>query len=218
MFTGLVAEMGEVVSLKKQAGAAVLTVRAGTIAGEAGAGDSIAVNGACLTVTGVKDRDLSFDLSGETLKSTTLGTLRPADRVNLEPALRADGRLGGHFVTGHVDAVGRITSKSRHGETFKIQIKSPSQVLDLLVEKGSVSVDGISLTVVDVLRDSFTVVIIPHTAEATTIGFKGSGDTVNLEADMLGKYVFKFLGLNEPRRRGSGDDVLKKKLLEEGYL
>ncbi len=212
MFTGLVAELGEVVSLRRQAKGAVLEVRAAETARGAAVGDSISVSGACLTVTSLKDGIMSFDLSDETLRSTTLGSLKPGDRVNLESSLRPDSKLGGHFVTGHVDAVGKIRSKRREGETFKVEVEAPSLVLNYLVEKGSVAVDGISLTVVDVLPGAFSVVIIPHTAEMTTIGLKGPGDPVNLEADILGKYVLRFL---ERARDGSG---LLKKLAEGGFL
>jgi riboflavin synthase len=212
MFTGLVAEMGQAVSLRRRPKGAVLEVRAPRTAEGAGIGDSIAVSGACLTVTAKRGDAMSFDLSDETLSSTTLGSLRPGDRVNLESSLRADSRLGGHFVTGHVDAVGRIRSKRKEGETFTIEIEASREVLDFLVEKGSVAVDGISLTVVDVLQGSFTVVIIPHTAEATTIGAKGPGDPVNLEADILGKYVLRFL------ERAKGGPGLMKKLAEGGFL
>ena len=212
MFTGLIAELGGAVSLKKQAKGAVLEVRASETASGAAVGDSIAINGACLTVTGIRDAAMSFDLSGETLQSTTLGSLKPGDRVNLESSLRADSKLGGHFVTGHVDAVGKIRAKKKEGETFKIEIEAPPEVMDFLVEKGSVAVDGISLTVVDVLSGFFTVVIIPHTLEVTTIGFKGPGDAVNLEADMLGKYVLRFL------ERAKGGATLMKKLQEGGFL
>lgn len=212
MFTGLIAEMAEAVSLKRVPKGAVLTVRAARAAEDARVGDSISVDGACLTVTQARGRELAFDLSGETLRSTTLGGLKPGDRVNLEASLRADGKLGGHFVTGHVDAVGRIRSRQREGETFKVEIEAPPQVMDFLVDKGSVAVDGISLTVVDVLRDSFTVVIIPHTAEATTIGLKGKGAAVNLEADIIGKYVARFLERGKPR-----EDRLLGALQREGY-
>jgi riboflavin synthase len=213
MFTGIVLELGEVVSFEKKGGAAVLAVRAGQVAGDAALGDSIAVNGACLTVTRVEDGVLSFDLSDETLGSTTLGRLKPPARVNLEPSLRADGRLGGHFVTGHVDAVGRIGSRVKEGGMLRFEIGAPRLVMDLLVEKGSVAVDGISLTVVDVLRESFTLVIIPHTAEVTTLGFKGVGDAVNLEADIIGKYVMRLIG-----GKGLRDAGLMNKLADGGFL
>lgn len=210
MFTGLVTETGEVVSLKRRGPDAVLSVRAGAAPSEAKVGDSIAVNGACLTVNSIRGGVMSFDLSAETLGSTTLGALRPGERVNLEQSLRADGKLGGHFVTGHVDGVGVIKGKSRLGGNYKYEVGAPAGVLEYLVDKGSVAVDGISLTVVEVLADSFTVVIIPHTAEATNIGSRGPGDSVNLEADIIGKYVRRFLGA-----RGSGlMDTLKR----QGYV
>ncbi len=212
MFTGLVAELGEAVSLARVSGGAVLEVRAEETARGAAVGDSVSVNGACLTVTSLRGGVMSFDLSKETLDSTTLGALRPGDRVNLESSLRADSKLGGHFVTGHVDAVGRVRSKKRVGGTDVFEIEAPPGVMDFLVEKGSVAVDGVSLTVVDVLRDSFTLVIIPHTAEMTTLGFKGPGYRVNLEADILGKYVLRFL--NRGRKDESG---LLGKLAEGGF-
>ncbi len=193
MFTGLVVEMGEILSVVKKPSGAVLALRAPSLAGASAIGDSIAINGACLTVVRREGLELSFDLSTETLGATNLGQLRPGEMVNLEPSLRADGKLGGHFVTGHVDAVGTLRSKTVLGDTLKIVINAPVQVLNYLIEKGSVAVDGISLTVVDVGEDSFSIVIIPHTAAVTTIGFKGPGDLLNLEADIIGKYVARFL-------------------------
>jgi riboflavin synthase len=209
MFTGIIEELGEVVSLKRQGGGAVLTVKAAEVTSGASIGDSIAVSGACLTVTRIDGAALSFDLSAETLKSTVLGSFRPGERVNIEQSLRADGKLGGHFVSGHVDAVGKITGRTREGETMRFRIQAPPEVLALLVEKGSVAVDGISLTVVDVFEDSFTLVIIPHTATVTTLGFKGEGDAVNLEADIIGKYVFRFLQKNE-QKSGRLMEALRK--------
>lgn len=213
MFTGLVSELGEVASLRKTGSGAVLTLRATGVSGDAAPGDSIAVNGACLTATAVRGDELTFDLSAETLSSTTLGTLSPGERVNIEPSLRADGRLGGHFVTGHVDAVGRIKQKTAEGSTYRFAISAPPHVMEVLVEKGSVSVDGISLTVVDVLEDSFTLVIIPHTAGLTTLGFKGAGDAVNIETDIIGKYVYRLLGGKAGR-----DERFLGTLRREGYL
>jgi riboflavin synthase len=193
VFTGLIVELGTVVSVKRKEPGAFLTLTADTLAKDAALGDSIAINGACLTVVARDGSLLSFDLSDETVRSTNLGLLRKGDRVNLEPSLRSDGRLGGHFVTGHVDAVGKIRSKTMVGDSFKVVIDSPGEVARLLVEKGSVAVDGISLTVVETARDGFSVVIIPHTARLTSLGVKNAGDTVNLEADIVGKYVAKFL-------------------------
>lgn len=213
MFTGLVIGMGEVATVKARSGGAVLSLKAGEIAAGAKLGDSIAINGVCLTVVEKKSDMLSFDISDETLRSTNLGSLKKGDRVNLETSLTPDSKIGGHFVTGHVDAIGSIRSKVNLGDMLKIEIGVPQKVVNFLVEKGSVAVDGISLTVVDVLNDGFTIVIIPHTAKLTTIGFKGAGDTVNIESDILGKYVAKFLNKTEKSDLG-----LMKALTEGGYI
>ncbi len=211
MFTGLVVEMGEIVSVSKHGGGARLLLKAAIVSEGAQMGDSISVNGTCLTVVEIKGRTLGFDMSDETLRSTNLGGLKAKDRVNLEPSLRLDSRLGGHFVTGHIDGVGKILSKSAAGDAQKIVIGAGDDVTRFLVEKGSVAVDGISLTVVEVLSKGFSVVIIPHTAALTTIGFKGAGDTVNIEVDILGKYVSKFL------HKGRNSSLMKT-LSEEGFM
>jgi riboflavin synthase len=193
LFTGLVVELGEVSSLMKKGNGARLFLDAKSLGQGAKLGDSIAINGTCLTVVEIRGNVLAFDISDETLRSTNLGELKARDSVNLEPALRLDERLGGHFVTGHIDGVGKIRTKALEGEVWKIVIEAEPWIAEYLIEKGSVSVDGISLTVVDVLRDGFSLVIIPHTAKLTTIGFKKPGDRVNIEVDILGKYVLKFL-------------------------
>lgn len=200
MFTGLVLEMWEVASLRPSGTGSSLALRAGESAAGVEIGDSIAINGVCLTVTSINSGILSFDVSSETLRSTGLGSLKPGHRVNIELALRADGRLGGHFVSGHVDAVGIIRHMDKDGEAWSIGIDAPAEVLKYLVDKGSVTVDGVSLTVVKVYEDHFTLVIIPHTAMITTIGTRKPGDGVNLEADIIGKYVFTFLN------RAAADD------------
>ena len=215
MFTGLIIEMGEILSVKMRSGGAVLSLKAREAASSAKLGDSISVNGVCLTVTELQTQnsELFFDLSDETLRSTNLGRLKKGDRVNLEMSLSPDSKIGGHFVTGHVDAVGTMRSKVTIGDMLKVEIGAPAKVMNFIVEKGSVAVDGISLTVVDVLNDGFTVVIIPHTARLTTIGFKSTGDTVNIETDILGKYVAKFLN-----KDGGKDSGLMKALTEGGYV
>lgn len=218
MFTGIIVELGEVVSLSRKQAGATLAVSSAALSRDAELGDSIAISGACLTVVGRKGNVLSFNLSDETLQSTTLGRLKQGDRVNLEPSLRPDGKLGGHFVTGHVDAAGRILSKTTVGDTFQVVVETPEKVTGFLVEKGSVAVDGISLTVVDVTDDSFSVVIIPHTARVTTIGFKDVGDTVNVEADIIGKYVARFLKYKSGAGKTSTDATLMKSLREAGYI
>ena len=212
MFTGLILEMGEILSVKRRSGGAILSHKSKEVAASAKQGDSISVNGVCLTVINTNNNILSFDLSEETLRSTNLGSLKTGDAVNLEPSLSFNSKIGGHFVTGHVDAAGKIRSKVNIGDMVKVEIEAPVNVINFLVEKGSVAVDGISLTVVDILKNIFTVMIIPHTAKLTTIGFKGPGDTVNLEADILGKYVARFLNREENR-----DSRFMKTLMEGGY-
>ncbi len=216
MFTGIILELGSIVSLTHKGAGATLTVATDSLSRDAAIGDSISVNGTCLTVVRVHGDMLSFDLSDETLQSTNLGQLRSGERVNLEPSLRADGKLGGHFVTGHVDAVGKIKAKSMVGDAFEVVFDSPEQVTAFLVEKGSVAVDGISLTVVEVTPEAFTVVIIPHTAKVTTIGFKKAGDSVNIEADIIGKYVARFL--NKGGSATGTDDRLLKSLRNAGFM
>lgn len=211
MFTGLIVEMGTVSSLRKSPGGARLRIKADHVYHEAELGDSISINGTCLTVVEKKDNNLSFDLSDETLKFTNLGQLKKNDSVNLEPSLRLQSKIGGHFVTGHVDGLGWIRSKDRIGDVLKIGIGNEESISDILVLKGSVAVDGISLTVVEVFKDGFSVVIIPHTANMTTLGAKKPGDSVNIEVDILGKYVSKFL------KRGNNENFTKT-LMEEGFL
>jgi len=213
MFTGIIVELGEVTALERRGGIVYLFLNSKEVIKDAKIGDSISVNGTCLTLVEIKGSTMRFDLSDETLRSTNLGLLKPGDRVNLEPSLRPDSKLGGHFVSGHVDGTGRIRSKTEIGDTFKIEVEVPEEVMHFLVEKGSVAVDGISLTVVDILRDSFTIVIIPHTARLTTMGFKGPGDTVNVEVDIIGKYVSRFLN-----KSGNRDSRLMKTLTEEGFI
>lgn len=202
MFTGIILEMGEVVSLSKKGTGGSLSIKSNLISKDAAIGDSISVNGVCLTVVEKKGSILYFDISHETMDSTNIGILKKGEKVNLEPSLRPDGKIGGHFVTGHVDGVGTIKSKRSIDNAFKVIISAPEEVTGLLVEKGSVAVDGISLTVVDVSKREFSVVIIPHTARVTTMGLKAAGNTVNLEADIIGKYVAKFLKKGEVKEKG----------------
>ncbi len=211
MFTGIIIEMGEIISLTKKDTGARLFLKTKTIGSDAKIGDSISINGTCLTVVEIKGDILAFDLSDETIRSTNLGQLKTGDMVNLEPAMRLDSKLGGHFVTGHVDGVGKITSRATFGNVYKIKIDTEKHLADFLVEKGSVAVDGISLTVVDVFKNGFSIVIVPHTAKMTTIGFKGPGEPVNIEVDILGKYVSKFLH----KRRDSG---FMETLAKEGFI
>ena len=217
MFTGLIVEMWEVDSLRPSGTGSTIVLKGGPAATGAEIGDSIAVNGVCLTVTSMDQGRLGFDASAETLRSTGLGSLRPGVRVNIEPSLRADGKLGGHFVTGHVDAVGRIKGIEKDGETWRIEVSASDEVLKYLVDKGSVAVDGVSLTVVKVFEDYFSLVIIPHTAMITTIGGKKAGDEVNLEADIIGKYVHRFLNRGQEPSQGGGGN-LTDALRSSGFM
>jgi riboflavin synthase len=220
MFTGLIIELGEIVSLEKKTESARLSLRANEVVKDAALGYSIAINGVCLTAVNIEKDILYFDVSFETLRSTNLGNLKRGDRVNLEPSLRPNSKIGGHFVTGHVEDIGKIRSKTPLGNAVRIEIETQDNVLRYLVEKGSVAVDGISLTVVDVLKDAFSVVIIPHTAKLTTIGFKNVGDTVNLEPDILGKYVAKFLAGSQQSAVSSQnkDKELLSALKQSGFI
>jgi riboflavin synthase len=188
MFTGIVEELGQIRSFE----GATLRIGADTVLEDAGIGDSIAVNGCCLTVTATGRDDQGgwweADVSHETLRRTNLGDCAPGTVVNLERPVRAQDRLGGHIVQGHVDAVGEIVEA-----VPDLRVRVPLDLLRYLVVKGSVTVDGVSLTIVDVLEDGFTVAVIPHTAEVTTLGRKGPGDAVNLEVDVTVKYVERLL-------------------------
>jgi riboflavin synthase len=193
MFTGLVIETGELLSLERTGASARLTLRAPAIGPSAQIGDSIAVNGCCLTVTVRDGERLSFDLLAETLRVTNLGDLAAGARVNLEPALGAGAKLGGHFVQGHVDTAAEVLDFSPHGADFRLEVALPAESAQYVAHKGSIAVDGISLTVAEVLdgKDggSFVCWIIPHTRAVTNLASRQKGERVNLEFDLLAKYV-----------------------------
>jgi riboflavin synthase len=185
MFTGIVEERGRVRTL--DGGRLVVACR--TVGDDAAMGDSVAVNGVCLTGVGAAPGSLSFDLAPETLSRTTLSRLRPDDPVNLERPLTLASRLGGHLVQGHVDGVGTVRSSSGNGQGIRLRIALPERLRPYMVEKGSVAVDGVSLTVAAADEEGFEVALVPHTLEVTTLGARRPGDEVNLEADVLAKYV-----------------------------
>jgi len=189
MFTGIIEEMGTVKALRREAGAARLSLSAVTVLDGTALGDSICVNGVCLTVVEMGRSEFSADVAVETLRVTNLGELRAGARVNLERALQLSARIGGHLVSGHVDAVGRLREKRDEGNGWRIFFDAPETVLRYVIKKGSIAIDGISLTVADLDRAGFSIAMIPHTARLTTLGFKTAGDSVNLEADIIGKYV-----------------------------
>ena len=203
MFTGIVEETGSVERIKPTAKSIELTVRANLCGRGLRVGASLAVNGCCLTVVRVVARGKSklaqFDLLKETWQRTNLQFAKPGSLVNLERPLRTDGNLGGHFVTGHIDGIGKITRWERMGQDHVLDIAAPPEVMRYVVFKGSMAVDGISLTVAGVAKKSFRIWIIPHTYEVTALRERKTGDAVNLEADLIGKYVEKFVAARAQR-------------------
>jgi riboflavin synthase len=195
MFTGIVEEAGQVVSFQLGAEAWKLVISADKVGTDVAVGDSIAVNGCCLTVVAATSRRLQFDVLEETRRLTNFSALRPGSLVNLERSLRFDGKVGGHFVTGHIDGLGTIEVLEPRGKDYYIQVRAPAGEGRHLVHKGSIALDGISLTVAEVEGDALAVWLIPHTIEVTNLREKRPGDLVNLEFDMLGKYVEKLLAL-----------------------
>jgi len=193
LFTGIIKELGTVEKLHIDSGGGTITVISDIVNEEAEIGDSIALNGVCLTVVNIGEASLGFDISSETLKVTNLGRLKSGDKLNLEPSLRATDFIGGHFVSGHIEAIGEIVAKKRAGTAWLYKITAPSELLDTTIDRGSICVDGISLTVTKVLASAFEVVIIPHTAKKTTLGYKKIKDTVNLESDLIGRYIKRIM-------------------------
>jgi riboflavin synthase len=196
MFTGLIEALGRVRAVAPIEPGVRLDIES-SLAGELQVGDSLATNGVCLTVTGRRDGIVSADVSPETLRVTSLGRLAPGSPVNLERPLRADARLGGHFVQGHVDATGVVMAIAQEGDFYRVRVSYPPHLGRYFVLKGSVAVDGISLTVADLRAESFDVQIIPHTWAATTLSAATVGDTVNLECDLIGKYVMRLAELRQ---------------------
>ena len=193
MFTGIVEAVGVVSRIEGRGDLTRLTIEAAPIVEGVGIGDSVAVNGGCLTVTAIDGRLLGFDAIRETLDRTSMGGLAVGSRVNLERAMRASDRLDGHIVQGHVDGVGCVRELTRDGEDVRLVIDCGPEIVDFLVEKGSVAIDGVSLTVVGVSESGFDVALIPHTLDVTTLSDRDPGDYVNLEPDVLGKYVKRYL-------------------------
>ncbi|WP_326512053.1 riboflavin synthase [Clostridium intestinale] len=197
MFTGIVEEIGTVVDFEASQNILRIKVQASKVLEETYLGDSISTNGVCLTVTGIGKNHFYADVMGETVRRSNLGTLKKGDKVNLERAMAANSRFGGHIVSGHIDGKGKITSYEKEGNAVWITIDTGKEVLKYIVEKGSIAIDGISLTVAYVDEKKFKVSIIPHTSEETTLLKKKIGEEVNLECDVIGKYVEKLLGFNK---------------------
>ena len=193
MFSGVVEEMGVVKGLEKTLAGTRLTILAGTIMGDLPSGASVSVNGACLTVVSTTDREFVVDVSPETLAVTSLGSLIAGSPVNLERAMKLNERIGGHLVSGHVDGVGTVRSRHSDSNALYLTIEAPPDILRYCVPKGSITIDGISMTLNDVTEKAFTLCVIPHTAKITTLGLMQVDDPVNLESDLIGKYVERLL-------------------------
>ncbi|MFZ5944464.1 MAG: riboflavin synthase [Bacillota bacterium] len=216
MFTGLIEELGTIKTINNGPASSLLKIQGNIVLNDVRLGDSIAVNGVCLTVVRFSDNDFDAQVMEETLKKTNLKELRTGDKVNLERALKMGDRLGGHLVSGHIDGVGKIIEQTKHDIAIVTRITAPSYILEFLIPKASIAIDGISLTVVDVNADDFTVSLIPHTMSLTTLGIKKVGAIVNLESDMIGKYVKRFTGNNN--QSNNRKDLSLSFLAENGFL
>ena len=214
MFTGIIENLAIVKKLSLKAGGAELFLDVSGFEDDLKLGESIAINGVCLTVKEVSGKITSFDVSSETLKKTTLGKLRNAEKVNIERALRVGDRLGGHFVTGHVDGIGTIREKKQSADQCTMSFSVENTFTDMMIAKGSVAIDGISLTNVNLVDGAFSVALIPYTLASTTLGFKRVGDHVNIEIDMMGKWVKKLLA----HIQGEKGRITQEQLMEKGFL
>ena len=215
MFTGIIEETGILKHIQKQNVSAALTIQAKKILSDIHIGDSVAVNGVCLTVTAFDSSTFRADVMHETLNRSALGALHPGSPVNLERAMAANGRFGGHIVSGHIDGTGTIASISRDGNAIWYTIRTDPGILRYIIPKGSIAIDGISLTVAKVSHSDFAVSVIPHTAQETTLSLRRPNDTVNLENDCIGKYVEKLLGA--PAREPAGQGLSMETLLRNGF-
>ena len=218
MFTGLVEGQGEVLRIEKKRDKALLSIKPGFLWEERKLGESVAVNGVCLTVTAWMGNSFSVDVSEETLTRSDLGKLKVGDQVNLERALRLSDRLGGHWVTGHIDGIGRIVHKEFRESFFLLKVSFPELLRSFIVEKGSIAVDGVSLTVNEVGEKNLGLTIIPHTGALTTLVEKKIGDEVNLETDLIGKYVHQFLSRRNEEDPSPKSKVNEDFLREHGFL
>lgn len=217
MFTGIVEETGTVRQIKNGAISAELKIEGKTIFSDIHLGDSIAVNGVCLTVTAFDKNTFTADVMHETLKRSSLGSLSSGSKVNLERAMSAQGRFGGHIVSGHIDGTGKIESLTKDGIAVWVKISTSKEILRLIVEKGSITIDGISLTVADLGKDCFQVSVIPHTASNTTLLNKKKGDIVNLENDVVGKYVERLLAFKKEEAPKNTSNITADFLYKNGF-
>ncbi|MBO4865519.1 MAG: riboflavin synthase [Ruminococcus sp.] len=214
MFTGLIEETGTVCEVCRNGNASFIRIAAEKVLEGTKVGDSIAVNGVCLTVTDHDGKIFRADVMNETLSRSSLGTLKQGSKVDLERAMSAEGRFGGHIVSGHIDGTGTVSNIKQDGIAVRYTISADDKLLRYIVEKGSVTLDGISLTVAAVTDTDFTVSVIPHTAEQTILPYKKVGDIINIETDIIGKYVEKLLRPAEPKKSG----VTMEQLMKNGFI
>ena len=209
MFTGIIEEIGKIQTVRKGAASSSISVQAKKVLQDVHIGDSIAVNGVCLTVTAFSQGVFTADVMHETFNRSSLGSLQTGSPVNLERAMPSNGRFGGHIVSGHIDGTGTVSAIQKDDNAVWYTIKTAPGILRYIVEKGSVAIDGISLTVAAVERDCFSVSIIPHTASITTLSSRRVGDTVNLENDCIGKYVERLMGIQQTKHNITADFLTK---------
>ena len=223
MFTGIVEEKGSVRYMQLTGESGVLAIKAKKVLERTKIGDSIAVNGVCLTVTSLQPDGFTADVMAETIRRSRLGSCKVGSQVNLERAMAADGRFGGHIVSGHIDGVGVISSFEKEDNAVWVEIETPAKILRYIVEKGSITIDGISLTVAKLTDSSFAVSVIPHTGEETTLLNRNPGDIVNLENDIVGKYVERLMNFktddrdNKSEERNNSDSITMNFLNENGF-
>jgi riboflavin synthase len=215
VFTGIVEEIGILKAVRKGTQSSVLAIQGNVIFNDIRIGDSVAVNGVCLTATGISSNIFQADVMHETLNRSSLGKLRPGDSVNLERSMPANGRFGGHIVSGHIDGIGTVKSIRKDDNAIWYTIAAESRILHYIIEKGSIAVDGISLTVAAVSALDFSLSAIPHTVKSTILSYKSVGDTVNLENDLMGKYIEKFSGSDAGKKPAGG--ISKEFLTKFGY-
>lgn len=217
MFTGIIEEIGVVCSVRKGVKSSVLSIQGKVIFDDLKLGDSVSVNGVCLTVSSLNRDSFTADVMNETLRRSSLGELKAGYRVNLERAMPMNGRFGGHMVSGHIDGTGIITEIKREDISTWYTIKTTDKIMHFIIEKGSIALDGISLTVADIATDNFSVSVIPHSMEATILSEKAVGSTVNLENDIIGKYIERFLNPQIVMESGS-TNITREFLSNAGYF
>lgn len=218
MFTGIIEETGEIKAMKRGADSMLLTIKAKEILVDTKVGDSIATNGVCLTVTELRNDYFRADVMHETMNRSSLGNLKIGSKVNLERAMPANGRFGGHIVAGHIDGTGQITKVEKDDNAVWYTIAAKPEIMRYIIEKGSIAIDGISLTVAAVTDNDFSVSIIPHTLSETILSEKRSGDIVNLENDMIGKYIEKLMFGNADKNKAANSNIDMGFLTRNGFL